>query len=373
MNADQWIAEKIGHEIVKNDFSGLKNKFKKYIRTPSAKVITIGGTNGKGQTARCLSTILSSEGYQTALFTSPHLLSICERFSFNDVNISDEEMIESFESMYSKLGEESKDLSFFEFLFFCFCDLCNAKKLDFIILEVGLGGRLDATNLICADYAVLTSISRDHQKFLGNKYSSILNEKLGITRKGKNLFTAFDLAYLNQLTSKYVNEHNLNWSKFNSKLGFSEKNSKYAQFIAEDILGKKLAECSTQFYRLKFTSNRESFYLIPAHNPDGVRKMFQILDINLYNKLLISFSDRPKSDLDTMVMAIKYFWKKNITFCNYSGPKGYMYMKKLSEEHGVDFVESYNEFIKNCNNEEVIVFGSNYFIADFYNFTQRNL
>jgi dihydrofolate synthase / folylpolyglutamate synthase len=165
--------------------------------------ILIAGTNGKGSTAATLSSILTSAGYRTGLYTSPHLVRVNERIQIDGHEISDED----FARLYFHVDEsarllvESGDLpyppSFFEvltavgFLYFAGERAAQAEKIpvDIVILEVGLGGRLDATNIVDPILSILTDIALDHQDYLGNTIAEITREKAGILRPGGTLIT----------------------------------------------------------------------------------------------------------------------------------------------------------------------------------------
>jgi dihydrofolate synthase / folylpolyglutamate synthase len=165
--------------------------------------VLIAGTNGKGSTAATLSSILTAAGYRTGLYTSPHLVRVNERIQIDGHDISDED----FARLYFHVDEsarlivDSGDLpyppSFFEvltavgFLYFAGERAAQAEKtpVDIAILEVGLGGRLDATNIVDPILSVLTDIALDHQDYLGNTIAEITREKAGILRPGGTLIT----------------------------------------------------------------------------------------------------------------------------------------------------------------------------------------
>ncbi|MCR5535307.1 MAG: bifunctional folylpolyglutamate synthase/dihydrofolate synthase [Bacteroidaceae bacterium] len=146
------------------------------------KTIHVGGTNGKGSTSHTLAAILQSEGYRVGLYTSPHLVDFRERIRVNGQMISEERVIEFVE----------KERSFFEPLHPSFFELATAlafqyfaeEKVDVAVIEVGLGGRLDCTNIIRPDLSIITNISFDHIQFLGDTLPKIASEKAGIIKQG---------------------------------------------------------------------------------------------------------------------------------------------------------------------------------------------
>lgn len=146
-------------------------------------VITVGGTNGKGSTCAMLESILLQAGYRVGLYTSPHLLDFNERARIGGEPVSDDALIANFAAVESKRGDVS--LTYFEFTTLAILRLFAEANLDAVILEVGLGGRLDAVNVIDADVAIVTSVDIDHTDYLGDTREKIGFEKAGIFRPGK--------------------------------------------------------------------------------------------------------------------------------------------------------------------------------------------
>ena len=146
-------------------------------------VISVAGTNGKGSTVAFLHAILSAQGYKTGAYTTPHIVDYNERISIEGKPLSDEKICQAFERINQVRGDIS--LTYFEFgtlaAVLCFVD----QGVDVAILEVGLGGRLDAVNLWDADLALITTIAIDHVDWLGDDREVIGREKAGIMRKGK--------------------------------------------------------------------------------------------------------------------------------------------------------------------------------------------
>lgn len=143
-------------------------------------VITIAGTNGKGSCIRTLEAIYTQAGYQVAAYTSPHLMRFNERIRIGGSEIADDKIIAAFVAVES--ARASQPLSFFEFVTLAALYIFKHATLDVILLEIGLGGRLDAVNIVDADIAVITSIALDHCDILGFDRESIGLEKAGIMR-----------------------------------------------------------------------------------------------------------------------------------------------------------------------------------------------
>jgi dihydrofolate synthase/folylpolyglutamate synthase len=146
-------------------------------------VITVGGTNGKGSTCAMLESALLQGGYHVGLYTSPHLIHFNERARIDGDIVGDAQLIEQFEAVEAARGNVS--LTYFEFTTLAIMRLFMQAGLDAVILEVGLGGRLDAVNVIDADVAIVTSVDIDHTEFLGSTREEIGFEKAGIFRPGK--------------------------------------------------------------------------------------------------------------------------------------------------------------------------------------------
>jgi len=149
----------------------------------SCPVITVAGTNGKGSTCAMLESILAAAGYRTGVYSSPHLVHFEERLRLDGESVAAQDLLPHFEAVESARGDIS--LTYFEFTTLAILRCMAAQGLDAAILEVGLGGRLDAVNIIDADCAVITSIDLDHMEFLGPDRESIGREKAGIMRAGR--------------------------------------------------------------------------------------------------------------------------------------------------------------------------------------------
>ncbi len=149
-------------------------------------VITVAGTNGKGSTCAMLESILGQAGYRTGLFTSPHLVHFGERLRLLGQAVSASDLIAGFAVVERARTQNAEEisLSYFEFSMLAIFEVMMRHTLDVVILEVGVGGRLDSTNIIDADCAIITSIDLDHMELLGPDRESIGFEKAGIMRTG---------------------------------------------------------------------------------------------------------------------------------------------------------------------------------------------
>ncbi len=152
-------------------------------------VITVAGTNGKGSTCAMLESILRQAGYRTGLYSSPHLVHFEERLRLNGEPVQAEALVAAFARVEQARcqHEPAVSLTYFEFSTLAMLDLMARSGLDVAILEVGLGGRLDAVNIIDPDCAIITSIDLDHMEFLGTDREAIGREKAGIMRTGRTV------------------------------------------------------------------------------------------------------------------------------------------------------------------------------------------
>ena len=142
------------------------------------KSVHIAGTNGKGSTSHMLASVLQEAGYKVGLYTSPHLKDFRERIKINGAMISENEVIDFVKEYKNEF--EKIQLSFFEWTVGLAFHYFANQKVDIAIIETGLGGRLDSTNIVTPEVAVITNISMDHTQFLGNTLAKIAAEKLSL-------------------------------------------------------------------------------------------------------------------------------------------------------------------------------------------------
>lgn len=186
MNPDQWLSllEKRHPREIE---LGLGRCGSVYARLgsprPAGRVYTVAGTNGKGSTVAYLASMCSSLGQSCGTLTSPHIFRFNERIRVAGEPVTDARLVSAFEQVEDARGDVS--LTYFEFTTLAGLLILNRAGLDCVVLEVGLGGRLDTVNLVDADCAVITPIGLDHQEYLGPDLDSIATEKAGIMRPGK--------------------------------------------------------------------------------------------------------------------------------------------------------------------------------------------
>lgn len=154
-----------------------------HVTKPAPFIITVAGTNGKGSTVAILSSILIEAGYKVGTYTSPHILEFNERIQINNHAVSDQTIVNAFTSI-EKQRKQTK-LTYFEFSTLAALSIFTESQLDLVVLEVGLGGRLDAVNIVDADATIVTAIDVDHVDWLGDDRDQIALEKAGVMRKGQ--------------------------------------------------------------------------------------------------------------------------------------------------------------------------------------------
>ena len=178
----------------------------KFLKNPqdNFKTIHLAGTNGKGSTAAIINSILIANGYKVGLYTSPHLISFNERIRVNGFTITDEEIISFMKHVEPAINEIKS--TFFEvttaMAFYHF----NKKDVDIAIIETGLGGRLDSTNVVNPSLTVMTPISLDHRDILGSTIEKIAKEKAGIIKRGVPLITANQVDNVSRILEKKIRE-----------------------------------------------------------------------------------------------------------------------------------------------------------------------
>ncbi|MFT6069363.1 MAG: dihydrofolate synthase/folylpolyglutamate synthase [Bacteriovoracaceae bacterium] len=352
------------------------------------KVITVAGTNGKGESSRLIQSHLRKKGLNVAVWTSPHILSVRERFIFNESLIS----TTKFEEGLEKIPPE---LSYYEGLFFLFCNwVSNLSGLDIIILEVGLGGRLDATNFFDADLVCLTSISRDHCHILGNTLEEILSEKLGVCRKKVPLISAITSDTLNKKILSFTQTNEIPWINLKEKypnlaLAAYWDQNMLLSLTAVDVLTRSVDDLQPLDLKKlplpknspgrfeQMTLENRGFIFIGAHNLDGLRVLVQSIysrvTLNEDSGCLMALSDREDDEINSMIEVILSCdrIKKNASVCYFDHPRALSREKLLlvlenREKAGKEelkFVESWIETINKSSSEKTLILGSYYFIS----------
>ena len=312
-----------------------------YLGDPHTKLKTIhvGGTNGKGSTSHILSSVLQESGYKVGLYTSPHLKDFRERIKINGDCIAKDNVVKFIKNHKEYL--EVNKLSFFEMTVGMAFDYFNNQEVDIAIIEVGMGGRLDSTNIIDPEISVITNIGLDHTKFLGDSLQEIANEKAGIIKKGKTVIigeTQKELVDLfvskaNQLNSKIIFADQQKTHNYTSDLkgSFQTKNIQTAISAIHELtmsnwnvdidairLGILRVHTNTGFTGRWTVLNQSPLIICDtAHNKEGLSIVLKDISLIKYSKLHFVIGFVEDKELDSIIElfpkdAIYYFCKPDI-------------------------------------------------------------
>lgn len=363
-----------GLERMNRVLAPLKSKLQR------STIVTIAGTNGKGETTLRLSQHLSDKTHCT--WTSPHIERVTERFRSEAGEIGEAELRGLIESCHEECKRHGHQLTYYEFLFYVFCTWAATRSPEVLLLEVGLGGRLDAVNALDAAIVLLPSISRDHQEYLGPRYDGILREKLGVLRKGSLLLAGLDLVYLKEramIHARSVGAEMRDLDPFMSAQNFSHRNQLLAYAANAAVRGEEISlegwrptDSPLEHRGEVLTSGATTFHFFGSHNVDGVRKLIQFLATRTYNLprtsddvVLMAFSQRTVHDLQVMLRMVKSAGLPRLVVTWFNHPKAASreLMEGLADQEGLEFVESVDSFVQGTNRGNVVVAGSYYFLG----------
>ena len=400
MNIEKTLEELYGLSVfgIKLGLDNI-NELLKRLGNPqnNYKTIHIAGTNGKGSTASMCESILMEVGYSVGKYTSPHIVNFNERIVLNRQEISDEDIVKYYNIVKENIGD--LPATFFEvttaimFLYFA------EKKIDYLVLEVGLGGRYDATNVVNPELSIITSISMDHVNILGNTLYEIAREKAGIIKKGKPVFVIDTNEDIKKAIFEQTETPIFVKEKYSLETSLDKKSLKtIAQIDGElfdiPLFGKFQGENFLLVYaameylgidkqiikkalsnvvwpgRFEILSRNPLIILDGAHNEDSSLKLMEnlqeldnkedicfltaILEDKDIGKILKNFSEVSKHIVYTSLenyhrgLGAKELFHKDIYFEN----------KKYFE----DIVEAYNEAKKH---KIVVIAGSFYLLCEF--------
>ena len=372
--------------------SRIKN-FLSFIGNPESnlKFIHVGGTNGKGSTSHMISSVLQESKKKVGLFTSPHMFDFRERIKVNSSKIEKQFVIDFVEK--NKEYFLMKRNSFFEISFAMAILYFKVKKIDIAVIEVGLGGRLDATNVIHPLLSIITNIGFDHTKFLGNKITSIANEKAGIIKKNvpvligeKNLET--DKVFIEKAkreSSKifFAEDFLSNDAELGLETNYKKKNKRTVYAAMQILFENKMI---SQMFRKgvlnvrKNTSLRGRWEKVSskpliiadvAHNEEAFKEVIcEVQKIKSQKKMFVLgfVKDKPINKI------IKLLPKEGIYF--FSSPKisrayGLEHLNSILENTEINYrifesvEEAYNIALSNATKEDFIfVGGSNFTVSE---------
>lgn len=375
---------KPGLDRIRPIFAPYKNEFSKR----KIKIITIGGTNGKGECAFALESLLTAKNFKVALWTSPHIKCVTERFKLNGQTIGATELLNIFYANQGYVGS----LSYYEFLLKCFCDLVvEAAGIDIVIFEVGLGGRLDAVNLFDADLSAITSIGRDHQEYLGSSLKGILREKLGITRAHSPCFLNIEQAYLKQAAKIFCINNNVPHYLLDERVNvelrdYSDENRFLSSMIcaavckqehSADLAKKDLSFLTDQTYLGRFEKkafHSSELVFNGAHNVDGMRKMSELLlkRKEFFDEVIVAPSKRNEKDLKAFIEVLKArkcLYNKLVLTTFDDHPRSSTKDVLVELKSGLEVVSWKDELLKQeKEGKRILITGSYYFIGEVQKF-----
>ena len=356
------------------------------------KCIHVAGTNGKGSTSHMLASILQEAGYKVGLYTSPHLKDYRERIKINGIKISEDFVCDFINK--NKAFFEANDMSFFEMTVGLAFDYFAKEKVDIAIIEVGMGGRLDATNIITPLISVITNIALDHTQFLGNTPEAIAYEKAGIIKPGipvvigeytaetKPVFLAkanenhSDIYFASDLISQnYPSDLIGDYQKHNKKTVLQTiavvNSQKEFKIYETDIKAGLLNVVKNTGLEGRWQQLGESPKIIcdTAHNKNGLEIVMKQIQKEKYDTLHIVLGVVNDKDLDEVlplfpIDAIYYFCKPNI-------PRGLD--AQILKEKAAHFnlkgevynsvSESYHQALQNASKTDFIYLGGSTFVV----------
>ncbi len=384
--------QRVGHSAYKANLDNTL-QLAQYLKHPenSFKSIHVAGTNGKGSTSHMLASVLQEAGYKVGLYTSPHLKDFRERIKINGTMIPKRKVV-SFVKRHKPFFE-SHSLSFFEMTVGLAFDHFRSEQVDIAVIEVGMGGRLDSTNIIQPELAVITNIGLDHTQFLGSTLPEIAKEKAGIIKKGipvvigerheatatvfqkvaqergAPIVFAGDIAYhdyASDLTGIYQQK---NKQTVNAVLRILQKQG---WNISEEDITKglsKVVKNTGLMGRWQLLGIRPMIICDTAHNKDGISLVMKQLMKEKFQDLHIVFGVVNDKDLDSI---LPLFPKTaSYYFCTPNVPRG-MPSKTLEEAakkfalRGTAYTsvkEAHQAALDNARPEDLIFIGGSTFIV----------
>ena len=353
------------------------------------KIIHVGGTNGKGSTCHIISSILQEHGFSTGIFSSPHIYDFKERIKINSNYIDENFIVDFVNDNYEYILKS--DLSFFEISFAISLCYFRLKKPEYSIIEVGLGGRLDATNIIKPLISVITNIGFDHKKFLGNYLVDIAKEKAGIIKNGVPVIIGESNTVLNNIfeSTALRNNSKIYYANKTNKIyetdlngSYQNKNINTAVLAINNIFSFKINEAKTLngiknvkkntnlIGRWQTIKNDPKIIFDIAHNVNSLELIFKELE-SIKSEIKVVFGTLDKIDqlkcLEIFPKTIKYYLCSPKT-------KRAMQVSKLSQKadklkinyKSFNSVKSaYNNAVMDSSSDDVIVVtGSTYLFSE---------
>lgn len=389
MFAQLPMYQKVGKTAFKKDLTNIL-AFSKALAHPEKKFksIHVGGTNGKGSTSHMLASILQEAGYKVGLYTSPHLKNFTERIRINGDEIP-KEKVTTFIAKHKTFLETQK-LSFFEMTVGLAFDYFANENVDIAIIEVGLGGRLDSTNIITPEISVITNIGLDHTQFLGETLPEIAFEKAGIIKENIPVIIGEKQEEVAQVFLQKAQETNSplyyaseSSEKFATDLlgDYQQKNTKTAVLTIQNLSGFKVTTAQIQKGLMKVVENtnlkgrwqilQETPKVIcdTAHNKEGLSVVLAQLKKEKYKQLhmvLGVVADKKLEDILPLLpkAATYYFCKPNI-------PRGLSEQELQTKAKKINLIgkkyasvkNAYDNALMSANQQDIIYVGGSTFVV----------
>lgn len=383
-----------GTSAYKKDLGNIQ-KFSTYLNHPETKFksIHVAGTNGKGSTSHILASVLQEAGYKVGLYTSPHLRDFRERIKINGNQVSKQFVLGFIKRTKSFL--EKENLSFFELTVGMAFDYFSKKDVDIVVVETGLGGRLDSTNIITPEVSVITNIGLDHTNLLGNSHKDIAKEKAGIIKENvpviigeKHLETT--PVFLDETKSKQAEiffAEDFDFPEYSCDLkgNYQEKNIQTALTTIEIlkqrdyIIDKKITQQGLLNVikntglkgRWQIMQQQPKIVCDTVHNVEGLNYVVQQIYSEDYKKLHIVFGVVNDKELQNTLSILPH--KATYYFCKPNVPRGLeaKILKEKAREFNLfgdtyDSVEDAFIMAKNSAEKEDFIFvgGSTFVVAE---------
>lgn len=382
-----------GEKAYKPGLDNIK-KLCEFFGNPQEKIkcIHIGGTNGKGSSSNMLASVLQESGYKVGLYNSPHLIDFTERIKVNGTNC-DQEFVFGFIQKLKSLPEDIFP-SFFEFTTIMAFEYFYQQKVDFAIIEVGLGGRLDSTNIIEPLVSAITNVQLDHQNILGNTIEQIAGEKAGIIKPGIPIISGDENELVKSIIKNKADTENAPFIdatllktdlKSDLKGNYQEKNIKVVVSLIEELRklnftisdqnvekGLLNVHQNTGFIGRWFEFSQNPFTICDtAHNQAGLEYVFdQLNSIDKHKHIILGFVTDKKIDEVMKILPDNsefYFAKPSIHRGRH--PEDYedlLIAAKISYTIFDSVQAAYLSAKEQCTNEEIIfIGGSNFVVGEF--------
>jgi dihydrofolate synthase/folylpolyglutamate synthase len=356
------------------------------------KTIHIGGTNGKGSSSNMLASILQNAGYKVGLYNSPHLIDFTERIKV-DGNNCDKEFVYNFILKLKNLPEDIRP-SFFEFTTIMAFEYFYQQKVDFAIIEVGLGGRLDSTNIIKPLVAAITNVQLDHQNILGNTIEEIAGEKAGIIKNNTPVIFGDENEIVKKIIQAKAGKENAPFIdasllktdlKSDLKGNYQQKNIKVVLALIEELKKLGFAVSSeniengllhvhenTGFIGRWFEFSKNPLTICDtAHNQAGLELVFaQLNSINRHKHVILGFvNDKKIDEVMNLLPENSEFYFAKPSISRGRDPKEYeelLIEAKIIYKIFDSVQEAYFTAKQQCTNEEMIfIGGSNFVVGEF--------